>query len=338
MAEGRKKIETVAEGVCTASLKGTCTRDQCPKLHLPPTARYYDAHCHLDRIYKHYHIRMEDFDLPQQFAGTITNFIDPELYRYIPDLLKHPKVYGTIGLHPQHAEKFKGVRLQQIKSSLRYPKIVAIGETGLDAKHLSHTQEHNQRRAYQFQLDLVRETCKALVLHCRDKNDDMLAMAKDSLSRDQRIHLHCFTGNITQARQWTDTFPNLKIGLTNLVSAKNAKEIREVAQELPLDKLILETDAPYMVPRNVGKSYRLQFSHPGLSLNVASVIAGLKNIPIVEVMEKTSENVEATYWLLPPAEMPIEDSENDSEDSSGGHVVDYLEENSGGHVVDYFED
>ena len=124
----------------------------------------------------------------------------------------------------------------------------------------------------------------------------MLEMATKTLDRLHKIHLHCFCGNVQQAKEWVDAFPNLKIGLTNLVSSKSVEDLRTAATKIPLDYLLLETDAPYMIPRNV-KKYPAKFTHPGMSFNVAVVLAELKGVTLNEVVTKTTANAQFIYGI-----------------------------------------
>ena len=244
-----------------------------------------DTHCHLDRLQVHNKVCYEDIEFPPNFGGLITNFIDPHLFHMIPNILgKGLNVFGTVGYHPQHAGKIQPGWKDQLVSILNHPKIVAIGETGLDAKHADHTPLSEQLPVYKMQLELARDLDKTLVLHCRDEHFKTLQIAKDILSEDQKIHLHCFTGNQSQATEWLDAFPNLKIGVTNLITNKNMIPLREAIEATPLSYLLLETDAPYMFPRNLRNSYKYKFTHPGMSLNSAVEISKLKNIPLIDVL------------------------------------------------------
>ncbi len=295
-ARGRT-ILTAAEGICRDFVQDACSNKSCKLTHLPADLKYYDTHCHLDRLLTRFRVRYEDFGLPKNFAGTISNFIDPENYKMIDDILDNDKVWGTVGIHPQHAGQLTPKLKKQVEKLHENPKILAVGETGLDDKHLRTTSFDDQMEAYKFQLELAEKLDKPVVFHCRDAHDDMFYMAKQFLQHTRRIHLHCFTGNTNQAMEWIDQFPNLKIGITNLVSANSVKALQEAVTKIPLENLLIETDAPYMLPRNLGQIYRQKFSHPGLALNVASVIATLKEKDVLEVIETTTANAKFVYGL-----------------------------------------
>ena len=291
------RIKTIAEGVCRSFNKEACVDSKCALQHIPAQTKYWDTHCHLDRLHLQNEISYKDIDFPPNFGGLITNFIDPNLFDMAPDILDQAEnIFGTIGYHPQHAGKMNKGWKSQLISLLDHPKIIAVGETGLDAKHAEHTPISQQILVYRMQLEIARDYNKPLVLHCRDEHSKMLDIAKQIVEFDQKIHLHCFTGNKSQASAWVDSFPNLKIGVTNLVTNKKVIPLREAIEAMPLSRLLIETDAPYMFPRNLGKSYKHKFTHPGMSLNAAAEISKIKNISLIEVLNVTTENCKHVYF------------------------------------------
>lgn len=288
---------TVAEGICQHFTHEACLVKGCQAEHVPASAQFWDTHCHLDRLEQHHRVSYMDIDFPPNFAGLITNFIDPQHYRLMDKILLSDKVYGTVGYHPQHASHYSDDLKTKLTTLLKHPKVLAVGETGLDCKHASHTPLEMQVPMYRLHLELARRLDKPLVLHCRDTHDDMLAIARQMLSPEQPIHLHCFTGTSAQATAWLSSFPNLKIGLTNLITTKSMRELRDAVRTVPLQSLLLETDAPYMFPKNLGRNYPYKFTHPGMSLNVAVEIAKIKGLGVTEVINVTTENCKATYRL-----------------------------------------
>ena len=143
------RIKSIAEGVCRNFTKELCLESKCALIHIPLEAKFWDTHCHLDRLRTHHEISYKDIDFPPNFGGLITNFIDPYLFDTAPEILdQDEKIFGTIGYHPQHAAKVKDDWRERLVSLINHQKIVAIGETGLDAKHADmHTLIYSKTHA-----------------------------------------------------------------------------------------------------------------------------------------------------------------------------------------------
>ncbi|GFX47245.1 putative deoxyribonuclease TATDN2 [Trichonephila clavipes] len=203
----------------------------------------------------------------------------------IPFWQKHldqENVWGAFGCHPHNATAYNDNVEESLKIALTYPKVRALGEIGLD---------YSNRR----QLKIAYDTGLRVVIHCRDANMDCINILREFLPKDYIFHLHCFTDSWHWAQKWLKTFPNVFIGITNLVTYKSAKLTHEVAKKIPLNHLLLETDAPYFVPRKVSK--RIRWSHPGMAIHVAAQIAALRNITVEEVLYWTHKNTIIMYEL-----------------------------------------
>jgi len=135
------------------------------------------------------------------------------------------------------------------------------------------------------------------------------------------MHYHCFNGSVEQAEQWLQDYPASKIGLTGLITFPNARQVHEVAQHVPLEKILLETDAPYFLPPAVLKSsYQYNFSQPGHVVHVAAQVAALRGIPLSEVLRANMKNIQAVYNI----KMKVEQCEKEI----NGNSVDWLSESS----------
>ncbi|XP_060064633.1 putative deoxyribonuclease TATDN2, partial [Ylistrum balloti] len=117
-----------------------------------------------------------------------------------------------------------------------------------------------------------------------------------TVPRNYRIHCHCFTGDYESAKKWMNLFPNLYIGLTPLVTYRTATPTHEVARFIPLDRLLLETDAPYFIPKKFPKE-DVQFSHPGMAITVAEQVAFLKKCSVTEVLHACRQNTRTMYGI-----------------------------------------
>lgn len=175
------------------------------------------------------------------------------------------------------------------------PEVVSIGEIGLDYS-MSPTDDvkSTQKSVFAEQCDLAIEFKKPLVIHCRDAQDDCLEVLKRHVPREWNIHCHCFMESMDDCKtKWLDEYPNLYIGLTNIVSPNQ----QQVAKGIPLDRLLLETDAPYFVPRRIPKSAQISHTNPGMALFTASSIANIRGISLKEVIRQTNANTRTVYNL-----------------------------------------
>ncbi|PIO12360.1 hypothetical protein AB205_0065860 [Aquarana catesbeiana] len=147
---------------------------------------------------------------------------------------------------------------------------------------------------FEKQLKLAVPLGKPLVIHCRDADEDLFKIMKKWVPHDYKIHRHCFTGNYKVIEPFLNEFPNMSVGFTAVLTYPSAGSAREAVSRIPLDKLIIETDAPFFVPRQVPKS-QCKFSHPGLALHTVEEVARLKNLPLKSVMAKLRENTHRLY-------------------------------------------
>ena len=153
-----------------------------------------------------------------------------------------------------------------------------------------------QRREVQWevfiaQMKMATELDTALVVHTREAEEDTLRLMREHLPRDARVHVHCFTSSLHLARELLESFPNLCIGFTGVVTFKNAPEVREVVAATPLDRILLETDGPYMAP----VPHRGEPAHPGHVPHIATKIAEVKGCTVEDVFRAARENTRRVY-------------------------------------------
>ena len=254
----------------------------------------WDSHCHLDFLARKLNrenvkggeslvksLQSDGQNLGDRFGGCIANFCDPrdwgqEASKVLNSCKSQNRVFLTLGCHPHFADKMDSSSIGQLQRLAREMKgkVVAIGECGLDKSGKNRVPMDVQMKYFGAQIDVARDLNLPLVLHIRGAEEE----AKELLKRKQvpanyRIHYHCFTGTLKAAEAWLSSYPASKIGLTGLVTFTHAKSVREVASGLPLDKLLLETDAPYFLPSGVSKeNYRHTFSQPGHVIHVAAQV------------------------------------------------------------------
>ena len=264
-----------------------------------PPGSVWDSHCHLDFLARKLSrktnvganilqksLQMDGQGLKDKFGGCIANFCDPwdwtqgargdKVSSLIEECISDERVFLTLGCHPHFADKLDEAAINQLRrlaGSLR-GQVVAIGECGLDTSPKNKVPLQVQKRAFAAQVELALDLNLPLVLHIRGAEEEARqVLRKKEVPSDWPMHYHCFNSSVEQAEQWLQDYPASKIGLTGLVTFPNAKQVHEVARHVPLEKILLETDAPYFLPPAVHKtSYQYNFSQPGHVVHVAAQV------------------------------------------------------------------
>ncbi|XP_070594406.1 uncharacterized protein [Erythrolamprus reginae] len=267
---------------------------------------FIDTHCHLDMLYSKtgfggsfYEFRNRySSTFPKEFQGCIADFCDPRTLKnnLWEDLIKEDMVWGAFGCHPHFARYYTQLHERNILQAMRHPKAIAFGEIGLDYSHKCSTEISKQHKVFERQLNLAVSLKKPLVIHCRDADDDLLKIMKKCVPKDYKIHRHCFTGRYSVIEPLLDYFPNLTVGFTALLSYPSANEARESVQKIPLNRIVVETDAPYFLPRQVPKSVS-RFSHPGVALHTVKEIACIKEVSLPVMLAVLRRNTNKIYNL-----------------------------------------
>ena len=189
----------------------------------------------------------------------------------------------TIGVHPNYCHEVEFESLAQLRELEREPSVIALGEMGLDYHH-KFAPRTLQLKFFEAQLAMAAETNRPIVIHCREAVDDTLAILKGFSS--VIAVFHCFTGSSDEATRILDA--GYLLGFTGVVTFKKSDDLREAAKRTPRDRLLVETDAPYLSP----EPFRSQkINEPALVVHVASVIAGVWGISVEEVDALTTQNV-----------------------------------------------
>ena len=204
-----------------------------PKTPNPqPTEDFADAHCHVDRLLHITHsngtlsqfMKTEGIEC-QNLRGCVAVFCDEPTFsdqnRWL-ELVSDSLVHAAVGYHPKQAASFTPKSEQTIRHRMNHPKVCALGEIGLDYSGRHIRTKLVQQTVYKRLLKLAVELDKPIIVHCRDAEDDCLKIAIETIPRNWKIHLHCFSQDWGRAQKWLAYFPNLFIGLTLLVSGKNA--------------------------------------------------------------------------------------------------------------------
>ena len=203
---------------------------------------------------------------------------------------QYPFIYGAVGVHPSETGELNHTLLNWLEEMARKPKVVAIGEIGLDY-HWEEPEKEVQKHWFIRQLDLARRVKLPVVIHSRDAAKDTLDIMKEGKAEETGGVIHCFSYGTDMAREYLNM--GFYLGIGGVVTFANAKKLKEVVKYMPMDRLVLETDCPYLSPvPNRGKR--------NSSLNlpyVVEAVSQLKGILPQEVISVTNENAKKLYRI-----------------------------------------
>lgn len=238
-----------------------------------------DTHCHLS---KNDYSDLEQIIKNMEENYMITNGVDDKTNQEVLEIIQQYKtVYGAIGIQPQEINHCNEQSLNWVEQHLQYPKIVAIGEIGLDY-HYGKEDKELQQYFFKKQLDLARKYKKPVIIHSRDSIEDTYQIMKEY--KDVKMVLHCYSSSAQMAKRFLEL--DVYFGIGGVLTFKNSKILKEVVEMLPLDHILLETDSPYLTP----EPYRGQKNEPKNILLVAKKISEIKKIPLEQVLEVTTNN------------------------------------------------
>jgi TatD DNase family protein len=184
---------------------------------------------------------------------------------------RHGNVYAAIGVHPHDAKDCDPLRIAQLRELAHSPKVVAIGESGLDF-HYMHSPHEAQEASFRRHLELAAELGKPIVIHCRDAEARLLAIVREVGMPARGGVIHCFTGDAAAARDFLAL--GFHISFSGILTFKNAAAIREAAQIVPDDRVMVETDAPYLAP----DPYRGKRNEPAYVVRTLEVLARVRGV------------------------------------------------------------
>jgi TatD DNase family protein len=199
----------------------------------------------------------------------------------------HADVSASVGVHPLHLDALEP-EIEQLVALAAHPRVVAIGETGLDY-HYDKEAPQDQQRRFRKHIEAARRTGKPLVVHTREARADTLRLLREE-GAEQGV-LHCFTEDWETARAALDL--GFHISFSGIVTFANAKELREVARRVPLDRLLIETDSPWLAP----VPHRGRTNQPAYVADVAAAVATLRGMTPETLGEATSENFRRLFGV-----------------------------------------
>ena len=247
---------------------------------------YIDTHCHL---YKEYY---DDIDkiIKESIDNGVTKFIvngcDMKSNIEAIELShKYREVYAAIGFHPTELDDFKEEDFNWLESKINDKKVVAIGEIGLDY-HYDNTDKEKEIYVFRKQLDIAKKYNKPIIVHTRDAIGDNYNILKEY---NLRGSIHSYSGSVEMAKEFIKL--GYMLGIGGVVTFKNAKNIKEVVKNIPLEYIILETDSPYLTP----EPFRGTKNNPKYIPIISRCISDIKNIKEVDVSRVSTSNAERLF-------------------------------------------
>lgn len=206
-----------------------------------------------------------------------------ELHRQQPDF-----VAASVGVHPHDCARVPEEDWRELERLAALPEVVAVGETGLDY-HYEHSPRDEQRRWFRFQIEVAERVGKPVIIHSRDADEETLEILRETQPKQALIH--CFTSTPEQAERYVEM--GLHISVAGVVTFASAHALREAVQRIPLDRLLIETDCPYLAP----VPHRGKRNEPAYVARVAEKVAEVKGLPVEEVARATTANAKRLFNL-----------------------------------------
>jgi TatD DNase family protein len=271
--------------------------------------KFIDTHCNIPNILQKIFLNSNDilkkkiYELKNNsfgpfFEGCISVSSDVESQKETLKLIEEEEdIWGAFGIHPLYSEQFTlECEAFLLKTIPFNKKIVAWGEIGLDYHNFpekNYSKPELQKKIFIQQMKHAINLKKPIIIHTREAEQDTFNLMKIHIPKDWKIHVHCFTDSLKFAKKLLEEYPNLFIGFTGIITFKNSILLQNTVKEIPLSRILLETDGPFMTP----VPYRGKICHPGYIPKIAEKIAELKQIPLEIVYEVTRKNTNLMYGI-----------------------------------------
>jgi TatD DNase family protein len=247
---------------------------------------FVDSHCHLN-----YKGLVEDQQgvLARARAAGVSTMLnistrESEWDAVIGATENEADVWASVGIHPHEADSHPDVDCEKLVARAAHPKVIGIGETGLDY-YYDHSDRDRQRTSFRAHIAAARETGLPLIVHTRDAEDDTAAIMADEMEKGAYTGvIHCFTASAEFAKIALDL--GFYISLSGIVTFKNAKDLQATARSIPEDRLLIETDSPFLAP----VPHRGKTCEPAYVANTATFLAELRGVSVETLAQTTSEN------------------------------------------------
>jgi TatD DNase family protein len=263
--------------------------------------QFVDSHCHLNLL----DLDAWDGSFERMMAATrdagVSHVLciatELETFHQVRDLAEQwPWVHATVGVHPLYGDAREPSQAELVELAA-HPRVVAIGETGLDYYYAAEDADW-QRERFRVHIRAARETGLPLVIHTRKAREDTLRLIEEEGEGEVTGVLHCYTENRTMAERALEL--GFYISVSGIATFQNASKVRKVIDKLPLDRLLIETDAPWLAP----EPYRGKPNEPRYVPRVAETVAELQGVSVAEVARVTRDNYFRLFSKAEPAEEP----------------------------------
>ena len=254
-----------------------------------------DSHCHLD--FPDFAGELDDVMARARAAGvgslvTISTRVKQHA-QVLAIAERFPEVYCSLGTHPHHSQEELDISADDLTTRADHPKIVAIGEAGLDY-HYNFSAREAQHLTFRKYIAVARKTGLPLIIHSRDADTDMMDILTDEAGKGAfAAVLHCYTGGPDLARRAVAL--GFSISFTGILTFKNSDQLRAIARQLPSDRILLETDAPYLAP----VPHRGRRNEPAYVVETARVLAETRGVSLSEITRQTTENFFRLFAKVP---------------------------------------
>ena len=258
-----------------------------------------DSHCHLD--FPEFAEDLEAIVARAEAAGVGRIVTISTRVRRLPALLaiaeRFPNVYCSVGTHPHQADEVDGISTDELVELTKHPKVVALGEAGLDYFY-EHGSREAQERGFRVHIAAARATGLPAVIHTREADDDCGRILEEGMAIGAfRAVLHCYTGGRELAMRAISL--GLSISFTGILTFNKSQALRDLAAELPADRVMVETDAPFLAP---GK-FRGKRNEPSYVVETARVLAQTRGVSLEELSRQTTQNFFRLFSKVPAADV-----------------------------------
>ena len=258
---------------------------------MSPKAQIVDSHCHLD---------FPDFD--EERGDVIARAIEAGVTRMVTICTKlhnepkvraiveaHPEVFYAVGIHPMSVEAQPLVKVDQLVAYAAHPKMVGIGETGLDY-HYTPDSAELQKLSLRIHIDAARETRLPLIIHARNADEDMAQILREGMDNGAyTCVMHCFSSGPELARAALDM--GFYLSMSGIATFPKSQEVRDIFASAPLDRILVETDSPYLAP----KPFRGKRNEPGYTVHTAQVGADVFGVSYEDFAQATTANFDRLF-------------------------------------------
>lgn len=253
-----------------------------------------DSHCHLDEV--RFDADREEV-IGRALAAGVAQMVTVGAsdgmqanHAAVALAVAHAAIHATVGIHPHDARLVDDAAIAELRGLAANPRVVAIGETGLDY-YYDHSPREQQREAFRRFVALARECGLPLVIHLRDAYDDAVTILREERAAEIGGVIHCFSGDRGNARDFLDL--GFDLSFSGIVTFRTAEELRAVAAMVPADRFLIETDAPYLAPI----PHRGKRNEPAFVVHTAAAIAAVRGESVVDVIRATSANTRRLFRL-----------------------------------------